>query len=94
MDIEDKKLLRDTAQMVNEMHTMVFGAEGQGGLFRALTETQRDIALHIKEDQEFQRAVEGRLHAERFNTLKLILAATGMGGLAGKLTSLFTDHTK
>lgn len=58
-DLQLNELLhntRETYQKVNEMHTTIFGAQGQGGLIRAhesfKQETNRELAILQKHREE------------------------------------------
>lgn len=58
-DLQVTELLhhtRETNKMVNEMHTTIFGAQGQGGLIRAheafKQETNRELAVLQRHREE------------------------------------------
>jgi hypothetical protein len=69
---------RDTNQKVNEMHTTIFGAQGQGGLLREHREfkesTMEELALLQK-------------HREEMSTFKAKLIA--VVGVVSTLASFF-----
>lgn len=69
---------RDTNQKVNEMHTTIFGAQGQGGLLR--------------EHREFKQATEGEIsklqkHREEMATFKAKLVL--VVGIVASIASFF-----
>ncbi len=83
-----RDLLEDTNRKVGQMHTVVFGAEGQGGL--------------IREHEKFANRTNAKLeeldrHKEEVNTFKakvlgVVLAVSTIVTLLGnKLIAFFTQ---
>lgn len=89
MTDQDREILTSMHRQVDQIHTTMFGVEGQGGMIRKLDKVEETIVVHAKEDKDFQLKIEDKFQKERLNMFKLILASTGMGGLAGKIASWF-----
>ncbi len=87
---EDRELLESVAKQTNQIHVVLFGAEGQRGLLREMEAIGKRMDEHQVTDTAFQTRMEVKFGKERIATMKLIGASTAMGGLAGTITHKFS----
>lgn len=75
-----REMMRDTHEKVGQIHTTVFGVEGQGGLVREVAELKK----HKEEMTTFKAKLLG-----------MVTAASALAAfVGGKLSSFFTTPPK
>ena len=100
MTPDDIEAFRNMTTQTTQMHGVIFGVEGQGGVLRAVEGIAESLKQHQQSDTAmFQKLeknlaeskldMETKISRSRLESLKLVLASGGMGGVSGILTHLF-----